>query len=255
MKLNRDKNVGRILFFVEGEKTEFQLLQRIFVDLLGYRVLSKKRWGGDILTKGEHSKNEVALIKAKTSAIASAGDISFQEQVFEELHALNFPVDKAAIFFLFDRDPSSNVAGDAIRKMLELLHDPYDNEGIEGGRGMLLLSYPSVESHIVTHFPAVPYEQFECSLGKHLKTQMGAWRREHGCAIAKIDTASLMHATAAFIRFYEQNLGLRYEVDNLEHRGLVSFDYEEAHAAEHGQYQLFSQLVQAFIYLGIIELG
>lgn len=115
MKQNPDKNVGRILFFVEGEKTEFQLLQRIFVDVLGYRVLSKKRWGGDILTKGENTKNEVAIIKAKGTAIASACDTCFQEEIFEELHALNFPVDKAALFFLFDRDPESNKGSAAIR--------------------------------------------------------------------------------------------------------------------------------------------
>lgn len=119
---------------------------------------------------------------------------------------------------------------------------------------MLLLSYPSIESHIATHFPAVPYEQFECQLGKDLKTKMGEWRRKHGCAIAKIDADTLMHATAALIRFYEQKLGLHYEVDTPEHRGLASFDYQEAYADQHGQYQLFSQLVQAFIYLGIIEL-
>ena len=43
MKLNKDKNIGRVLFIVEGSQTEFSILKRIFCNLLGYDYIEKRR--------------------------------------------------------------------------------------------------------------------------------------------------------------------------------------------------------------------
>lgn len=34
MKLNKNKSIGRVLFIVEGSRTEFSILRRIFVTFL-----------------------------------------------------------------------------------------------------------------------------------------------------------------------------------------------------------------------------
>ncbi|MDI9413433.1 MAG: hypothetical protein QM401_07645 [Bacillota bacterium] len=42
IRLNRNKNIGRVLFIVEGGRTEFSLLRRIFCDLLQYEYLDEQ---------------------------------------------------------------------------------------------------------------------------------------------------------------------------------------------------------------------
>ncbi|MCT4632515.1 MAG: hypothetical protein N4A76_07230 [Firmicutes bacterium] len=36
MKINKEKNIGKVLFIVEGSKTEFYLLRKIFTNILDY---------------------------------------------------------------------------------------------------------------------------------------------------------------------------------------------------------------------------
>ncbi len=43
MKLNKDKSIGRVLFIVEGGRTEFSLLKKIFVDILDYNYIERRR--------------------------------------------------------------------------------------------------------------------------------------------------------------------------------------------------------------------
>lgn len=43
MKINKDKSVGRVLFIVEGGRTEFSLFRRIFCNVLGYEYIEKRR--------------------------------------------------------------------------------------------------------------------------------------------------------------------------------------------------------------------
>ena len=43
MRINTDKQIGDILFIVEGEGTEFEILQRIFCTILHYQYVEKRR--------------------------------------------------------------------------------------------------------------------------------------------------------------------------------------------------------------------
>ena len=43
MKLNKNKRIGEVVFIVEGEKHEFNLIKRIFTDVLGYTQIQKRR--------------------------------------------------------------------------------------------------------------------------------------------------------------------------------------------------------------------
>ena len=43
IRLNRQKSIGRVLFVVEGGRTEFSLLRRIFCDVLNYEYVEKRR--------------------------------------------------------------------------------------------------------------------------------------------------------------------------------------------------------------------
>ena len=43
IKLNKDKNIGKVLFIVEGSKTEFYLLSKIFNKVFDYQYETIKR--------------------------------------------------------------------------------------------------------------------------------------------------------------------------------------------------------------------
>ena len=55
MKINREKRIGRVLFVVEGSRTEFVLLRRIFCDILGYSYLEKRRNRPDFFVSAQDS--------------------------------------------------------------------------------------------------------------------------------------------------------------------------------------------------------
>jgi len=43
VKLNKDKRIGKVLFIVEGEKTEFLILRNIFTTIFDYQLETEKR--------------------------------------------------------------------------------------------------------------------------------------------------------------------------------------------------------------------
>lgn len=43
MKINKDKHIGRVLFIVEGSRNEFNLMRKIFCDILKYEYIEKRR--------------------------------------------------------------------------------------------------------------------------------------------------------------------------------------------------------------------
>ena len=111
MKINREKHIGRVLFIVEGSHTEFVLLRRIFCNLLGYSYLEKRRNRPDFFVSPQDKYSQVAVINTLESNIR---DISENDAYLDEVMDLlreryHFPVDQSAIYYLFDRDPKSNL--------------------------------------------------------------------------------------------------------------------------------------------------
>lgn len=129
MKINREKRIGRVLFVVEGSRTEFVLLRRIFCDILGYSYLEKRRNRPDFFVSAQDKYSQVAVINTLESNIR---DISENDAYLDEVmdvlrERYHFPVDQSAIYYLFDRDPKSNLDIPLIQHYIETLADPYDN--------------------------------------------------------------------------------------------------------------------------------
>ena len=116
IELNKQKNIGRVLFIVEGSKSEFVILRKIFCDILQYEYIEKRRNQPDTFQSKNSSFSRVAVINTKESNIR---DITENESYLDDLFDMliteyNFPVDQAAIYYLFDRDPKSNTDKDKI---------------------------------------------------------------------------------------------------------------------------------------------
>lgn len=144
MKINPEKHIGRVLFIVEGSRTEFTLLRQIFCNLLGYSYLEKRRNRPTFFVSQQDQYSRVAVINTKESNIR---DISENDNYLDDVMDMlreeyQFPVDQSAIYYLFDRDPKSNTDVPLIQQYIEALADPYDNANYKAGQ--LLLSYPSI---------------------------------------------------------------------------------------------------------------
>lgn len=120
MKINKDKSIGRVLFIVEGGKTEFTLLSRIFCNVLDYEYIEKRRDKANFFRSRNISTSKIAVINTKESNISDICDENcYLDSVFETLISeYDFPVDRASIYYIFDRDPKSNVDVPLIRKLI-----------------------------------------------------------------------------------------------------------------------------------------
>lgn len=248
MKLNKDKHIGRVLFIVEGSQTEFSVLKRIFCNLLGYSYIEKRRNKSKYFTSPKDRFSRVAVINTRDSNIR---DISENENYLDDIFDVlreqyNFPVDRSAVYYLFDRDPKSNTNSVLIEKYILTLADPYDNGDYKAGQ--LLLSYPSIESYIISNFrdtAAAP----RLSLGKDAKAYIGV---NTDIQINKISEDTLIKAANEFLKYLESEQ-IAFDIDGFSEAGHAIFTKQESEYLSGRGFRLFSMLTLAFLQMGIIE--
>ncbi|KEO83994.1 hypothetical protein [Tumebacillus flagellatus] len=243
---NKDKNIGRVLFIVEGEKTEFWLLRRIFKDILDYQYEYKKRMGQyRKVNEKEKITSSVCVVNAQSSAITSLDDSNeYLNQLFAELIEVhNFPVDRAAIYYLFDRDGGSNKNSKFILDLIDRLGNATDNG--EYRQGLLLLSYPAVESFVASNFISGSYMlQFE--YGHQLKHHLHAQTINQ----SRISEETLQKAVEELVTAIEHFGFGPYDVSSF-HR--LVFEYQEQQYQTSSTYSVLSLLAIVLLDLGIFE--
>ena len=251
MKINREKHIGRVLFIVEGSHTEFVLLRRIFCNLLGYSYLEKRRNRPDFFVSPQDKYSQVAVINTLESNIR---DISENDAYLDEVMDLlreryHFPVDQSAIYYLFDRDPKSNLDVPLIQHYIETLTDPYDNAGNEKA-GQLLLSYPSIESYTISSF--VDHSNLlRFPLGSDSKTYIG---QHPDIQMNKLSEDTLLHAAQEFLQFLMAE-GLKdWDMYRFSPTSSAIFTRQETYFSEGPGFKLFSMLTLAFLQMGLLEL-
>jgi hypothetical protein len=86
MRINKEKSIGRVLFIVEGGKTEFVLLRRIFCDVLAYEYIEKRREKATYFQSRNISTSKVAVINTEESNISFIKDKNqYLENIFSTL--------------------------------------------------------------------------------------------------------------------------------------------------------------------------
>ena len=197
---------------------EFSVLRRVFCSLLGYNYIEKRRNKPDKFTSRQDSFSQVAVINTKDSNISDISEETYLDEVFNLLREkYKFPVDQSAIYYLFDRDPKSNTDTALIEKYILSLADPYDNEDFKSGQ--LLLSYPSIESYIISNFRE---ETLMCAAGEFLK--------------------------------YLESEEIAWDIDDFSGASHTVFTKQEADYFAGKGFQVFSMLTLAFLQMWIIEL-
>jgi len=249
MRMNKDKSIGRVLFIVEGEKTEFVLLRRIFCNILGYEYIEKRRNRASFFRNRNISTSKVAVINAEQSNISDICDENcYLDKVFETLISVyNFPVDKAAIYYIFDRDPKSNMDILLIKKLISQLKNAYENENGRGG--LLLLSYPCIESYTVANFIDDTH-LIEFAVGKEVKAFIAGKNNE--IQYNKITEDTVKKAAREMMKYFEAEQ-ITFDIDEMGHTNAEVFEKQEMRYSQSSTYKLVSLLSVALIDLGIIE--
>lgn len=80
IRINKNKSIGRVLFIVEGGRTEFNLLKQIFCNILSYDYIEERRNGQKKFINRENKHSQVAVINTFESNITSITD---QEENFK----------------------------------------------------------------------------------------------------------------------------------------------------------------------------
>ena len=94
IEINDKKSIGRVLFIVEGSKTEFAILRKIFCDILKYEYIEKRRNRPDTFKSKNNSTSKVAVINTEESNINYITDSEeYLDVLFEMLRKkYDFPV-------------------------------------------------------------------------------------------------------------------------------------------------------------------
>jgi len=155
--INKDKNIGRVIYVVEGEKKEFNLLKLIFTKIFDYSFVEVKGRNklipqtAVVYKSKKNINSKIFVVESKNSNIKS---VKNSQEYIDNIYKLlfeEFGLDpkKASIYYLFDRDRGSN-SDKIILELICELKNAIDN-GVNQN-GLLLLSYPSIESFVISCF-------------------------------------------------------------------------------------------------------
>ena len=251
ISINKSKSIGKVLYIVEGSKTEPFLLDHIFGKLLGYQIEMSLR--GKNYRKYRAKDNplsRVFVINSEQSNIMYINDPNdYLDDLFAELITeYDFDVDNSAIYYLFDRDDQSNTDTEFIKELITKLINSRSNPGYER-QGMLLLSYPSVESFTLSNFMKSSIN-IECDTGKHFKQYLEANKINH----RRIDENTLIFAVNELIDALKLINECKYDLDDISECSNSVFEYEESYKQENDVYRALSLLTISLLDLGLIDI-
>ena len=252
MKLNKNKRIGKVLFIVEGEKTEIFILKKIFNEVLGYNYASINRRGKTIekFSSINDIFSMVLVINSEKTNISSIEDgYEYLDNMFTELNEKHgFMVEDARIYYLFDRDraPGSNSDPDIIKQLLRTLKNSQDN-GYDKP-GMLLLSYPAIESFTLENFYKNT-ENMRFELGNELKNSEEYKKINQ----SKISDSTLKDAVNELQKKLTQ-ISINYDIDDMSEANINIFDTQEEIYNSEKKHMILSLLAISLIDLGLIEI-
>lgn len=115
-------------------------MKRIFVDIMDYTQIEKRRGGAKYYIKNADKHSVIAVVNTKTPNIESITEKEYLDATFEELiENYDFDINNAAIYYLFDRDPKSNTNGQLIMDLIRTLKNSFENdEHTRGGMRLTL---------------------------------------------------------------------------------------------------------------------
>lgn len=250
-KINPQKIIGNVIFVVEGGRgdqsgTELKLLKSIFTDILGYEVQELPRGCDEFIVHGNNSSSRVFGLNLQKNQLTQLTQDALDELFARLKSEFNLKPEDCPIFFLYDRDYLSYAPNELRGKYVKKYTDPYSNA--TGDQGQLLLSYPSVESYLLSCIQEDIHNQ-TFFLGKDVKPKV---TKHNFSAEAISSNDQIIHATI------EMNKGLssfgisEYDLDNLAPTLLTVYDEQQKSVKQDNTFHLISLISLALLELGVI---
>lgn len=247
-----NKKIGKVLFIVEGIKTEINMLHKIFTNIFDYQYEKLDRLERyKPYNRKENPTSSIFVINTEESNIKDVEDANgYLDNVFIKLiNQYNFPVDKATIFYIFDRDNKSNTDRAIIEDLLSKLNNSRESNEDYDRQGLLLLSYPSVESFTASNYIKDCFN-VEMETGNELKQYLN----DKNISYQKINGETFKAAVGEMIKALNL-IGIdEYDLDNFKDTNLNIFNYQEENYKKNKKYKLLSLICLALIDLGLVTI-
>lgn len=248
LKINKNKSIGEVVVVVEGESEEFKLLKHIFIDILDYSYVPLKRNKimRDEFRSNTNPNSTIIVANTSSSNIKSImEDSDYQDKLYNLLkQEYNRSLKSVPIYILWDRDYDSNDK-DIVLKTLNSFKNSLDNDN--DMNGLLLLSYPCVESYEISNFDKQLYKK-KFSSSDEAKTLFKAKRY----SLVNLNENTLLTAIANMHRGL-LNLGINnYDPSDFYKVNKKVFDSEEKIYLEKQKYIALSLISVMLVDLGII---
>ena len=261
--INKDKSIGNVLFIVEGSKTEFFIIKKIFKDIFDYTYQSLNRNGKEF-PKYQSQKKEnssVFVINTESSHISSIIDKQeYLDNLFQVLsEKYKFDIDNSSIYFIFDRDRDPESESEEHREYIKSLitnltnaldiDDSRNDEFKFNRQGLLLLSYPAIEAFTSSNFIDNSHN-LNYKIGADLKDYLELEKINQ----SKINEDSLKQAVFEMIKYINVIQNKEFDIDEFSQLNLEVFDNQEKFYLTNQSYKIFSSLCVALIDLGLIQI-
>ena len=250
-KIDKSKNIGNVIFIVEGGRpdtggTELRLLKKIFSDILGYEVQELRRGSDEFIGHGSNAQFHVFALNLPKNQLTQMTEEALDELYHRLTEEFHIKPEDCPIFYLYDRDYLSYKRNELRSKYVMKYTNPYGND--DGSLGQLLLSYPCVESYLLSCIQDDVFSQ-SYLLGKDLKPEL----TKVGFSEEDINTENhLIHATTEMDKGLSA-LGLdSYDLDNLAPTLLGTYDYQQDKQKTDNSFSALSLISMALLELGII---
>ena len=250
-KIDKSKNIGNVIFVVEGGRadtggTELRLLKKIFSDIFGYEVRELRRNCNEFIGYGNNPYSRVFALNLPKNQLTELTDESIDE-LFCRLKAdFDIKPEDCPIFFLYDRDFKSYRKNGLRRPYVIRYTDPYGDD--EGNQGQLLLSYPAVESYLLSCIQENVFQK-SCLLGRDLKPELN----NIDCSEESIESEDhLIHAVVEMDKGLDSFGLAEYDLDNLAPTLIGVYDSQQQKYATDQKFSLLSLVSMALLELGVI---
>lgn len=261
-ELQKGKRIGQVLFIVEGEKTEPNLIYKVFSGIFGYQMDRLYRNGTyRVFHKTDDPHSKITVINTEESNIQFIDkDNEFLNRMFTTLiEDYQLDIDNAAIYYLFDRDPASNTDENFIRDMLSSLASARDINADMTRQGMLLLSYPCMESFVGMNLLENSM-QYCYARGVQSGSELKRALHEDGLLANNIDECTILHCADELLRSLK-TIGVDTEseafinsLDDFSENNRTIYEWQETQRRDSQQYGLLSLLAVSLLDLGLIKI-
>lgn len=249
-KINKTKHIGNVIFIVEGGRaqeggTELRLLKRIFSDILDYEVQELRRGTDEFICHGFNPQFRIFALNLPKNQLTQMNEDAI-DTLFHILRTeFDIKPEDCPIFYLYDRDYLSYKPNELREKYVKKYTDIYSNE--DGNQGQLLLSYPSVESYLLS---CVQNDIFSQSflLGKDLKPTL----KNINFSENDITEEHLINAVIEMDKWLNVTNIDQYDLDNLGPTLLNIYDFQQNKCKNDQTFSLLSLISMALLELGII---